>query len=118
MRHSGAARTSPPDSASNCSAGLNYSYLSSHPLQKISTIEPFVEAVGYVRNDDPVSRLLTMTISEYRETRQRHLHQRRAARPGSPPAAMDADPDRGLEDGLADEFDHSSGGLDPLSRVS
>ena len=88
------------------------------PLQKISTIEPFVEAVGYVRNDDPVSRLLTMTISEYRETRQRHLHQRRAARPGSPPAAMDADPDRGLEDGLADEFDHSSGGLDPLSRVS
>jgi uncharacterized protein YPO0396 len=88
------------------------------PLQKISTIEPFVEAVGYVRNDDPVSRLLTMTISEYRETRQRHLHQRRAARPGSPPAAMDADPDRGLEDGLADELDHSSGGLDPLSRVS
>jgi hypothetical protein len=31
---------------------------------------------------------------------------------------MDADPDRGLEDGLADELDHSSGGLDPLSRVS
>jgi uncharacterized protein YPO0396 len=88
------------------------------PLQKISTIEPFVEAVGYVRNDDPVSRLLTMTISEYRETRQRHLHQRRATRPGSPPAAMDADPDRGLEDGLADALDHSSGGLDPLSRVS
>ena len=88
------------------------------PLQKIATIEPFVEAVGYVKNDDPVSLLLTMTISEYRETRQRHLNQRRTAHPGNPPAAMDADHDSGLGEGPADGLDHASGGLDPLSRAS
>jgi uncharacterized protein YPO0396 len=88
------------------------------PLQKISTIEPFVEAVGYVKNDDPVSRLLTMAISEYRETRRRHLDQRRAAHPGHPLAAMDADIGRGLADGLAEETEPNNAGLDTLSRVS
>jgi uncharacterized protein YPO0396 len=88
------------------------------PLQKISTIEPFVEAVGYVKNDDPISRLLTMTISEYRETRQLHIDQRRAGRPGHPPTAMNADLARGLEEGFADDIDHASGRVDPLSRAS
>jgi uncharacterized protein YPO0396 len=88
------------------------------PLQKISTIEPFVEAVGYVKNDDPISRLLTMTISEYRETRQLHIDQRRAGRPGHPPTAMNADLARGREEGFADDIDHASGRVDPLSRAS
>lgn len=46
------------------------------PLQKIRVIEPFVQAVGYVYQgqDDPRSRLLPMTITEFRERRAgRHL---------------------------------------------
>lgn len=41
------------------------------PLQKVGTIEPFVEAVGYVypAPDGLRSRLLPMTISEFRERR-------------------------------------------------
>jgi len=39
------------------------------PLQKIATIEPFVDAVGYVHTDDIRSRLITMTIADYRARR-------------------------------------------------
>jgi hypothetical protein len=46
-----------------------------------------------------------MTISEYRESRQ-------------PRPQRWTDPDSGLEEGLADDLDHASGGLDPLSRAS
>jgi uncharacterized protein YPO0396 len=48
------------------------------PLQKIATIEPFVDAVGYVRTEDDRSRLVTMTIGEYQATRAQHTQQRRA----------------------------------------
>ncbi|MCF6743722.1 hypothetical protein E9529_05415 [Blastococcus sp. KM273128] len=50
------------------------------PLQKIGTIEPFVQAVGYVRSEDPRSRLFTMPIAEYQATRTQWVQGRRAAR--------------------------------------
>ncbi|SFF45380.1 ATP-binding protein [Blastococcus tunisiensis] len=76
------------------------------PLQKINTIAPFVDAVGYVRNDDPRSRLVTMTITEYQEQRARRAGQRLAERAVTvlPPAdanesevdpAVDGTPDGG-----------------------
>jgi uncharacterized protein YPO0396 len=61
------------------------------PLQKINTIAPFVDAVGYVRNDDPRSRLVTMTITEYQEQRARRAGQRLAERTVTLLPAADAD---------------------------
>lgn len=40
------------------------------PLQKIATIEPYVDAVGYVEMRDDRSRLLSMTVSEFQARRQ------------------------------------------------
>ncbi|MHB1163709.1 MAG: ATP-binding protein [Candidatus Nanopelagicales bacterium] len=42
------------------------------PLQKIHTIEPYVEAVGYVEMKGDRSRLLSMTIEEFRARRAAH----------------------------------------------
>ncbi len=39
------------------------------PLQKISTIEPHVQSVGYIGRTGNTSRLRSMTIEEYRELR-------------------------------------------------
>jgi uncharacterized protein YPO0396 len=58
------------------------------PLQKIHTIDPFVDAVGYVRSENDRSRLVTMTISEYRASHAQHVQQRRAGAAG--PAVPDA----------------------------
>jgi uncharacterized protein YPO0396 len=52
------------------------------PLQKITTIEPYVSAVGYVRSDETRSTMLTMTITAWRE---RRAAARNAARVTSPP---------------------------------
>ncbi len=42
------------------------------PLQKIHVIEPFVQSVGFVHNQDgKLSRLRNLTIAEYREEKQR-----------------------------------------------
>ena len=42
------------------------------PLQKIHVIEPFVQSVGFVHNEDgKFSRLRNLTIAEYREEKQR-----------------------------------------------
>ena len=42
------------------------------PLQKIHVIEPFVQSVGFVHNEDgKLSRLRNLTIAEYREEKQR-----------------------------------------------
>ena len=42
------------------------------PLQKIHVIEPFVQSVGFVHNEDgKLSRLRNLTITEYREEKQR-----------------------------------------------
>lgn len=60
------------------------------PLQKIRAIEPFVQAVGYVYQgqDDPRSRLLPMTITEF--------HERRAGRRlAAASVGIDADPIEG-----------------------
>jgi uncharacterized protein YPO0396 len=57
------------------------------PLQKIHTIDPFVNAVGYVRSENDRSRLVTMTITEYRASRAQHVEQRRA---GGAPAPIEA----------------------------
>ncbi len=44
------------------------------PLQKISVIEPYVSAVGFVDNETGSnSRLQSMTIEEYRQARATHL---------------------------------------------
>jgi uncharacterized protein YPO0396 len=44
------------------------------PLQKIRVIEPYVSAVGYVDNvDGNYSRLMGLTVEEYRRRRQEHL---------------------------------------------
>ncbi len=78
------------------------------PLQKIGTIAPFVEAVGYVRIEDPRSRLITMPIGDYEAWRAKHREERRAGRitslPTRPGGADDAD---GLDesDG-ADDANH------------
>jgi uncharacterized protein YPO0396 len=49
------------------------------PLQKINTIAPYVQAVGYVINENPRSRLITMTIKEYRAAQARKAAARLAA---------------------------------------
>ena len=42
------------------------------PLQKIHVIEPFVQSVGFVHNEDgKLSRLRNLTMTEYREEKQR-----------------------------------------------
>ena len=42
------------------------------PLQKIHVIEPFVQSVGFVHNEDgKLSRLRNLTIAEYRDEKQR-----------------------------------------------
>lgn len=84
------------------------------PLQKIATIEPFVEAVGYVRNEDPRSRLVTMTVGEYRENRDRRRHERTSTQTSSSPGnaeARGAVHERGNAGGLgeADVFDGAVG---------
>jgi uncharacterized protein YPO0396 len=61
------------------------------PLQKIHTIDPFVDAVGYVRTEGDRSRLVTMTISEYRASRAQHLDQRRAGTPTAAPVDLSRD---------------------------
>jgi uncharacterized protein YPO0396 len=43
------------------------------PLQKISTIEPYVRAVGYIGKTGATSRLRSMTVEEYREMRAERL---------------------------------------------
>ena len=43
------------------------------PLQKISTIEPYVQSVGYIGKTGNASRLRSMTVEEYRELRAQHL---------------------------------------------
>ena len=43
------------------------------PLQKISTIEPYVQAVGYIGKTGTTSRLRSMTVQEYREMRAQRL---------------------------------------------
>jgi uncharacterized protein YPO0396 len=43
------------------------------PLQKISTIEPYVQAVGYIGKTGTTSRLRSMTVEEYRELRGHRL---------------------------------------------
>ncbi|HET9127050.1 MAG TPA: SbcC/MukB-like Walker B domain-containing protein [Propionibacteriaceae bacterium] len=49
------------------------------PLQKVTTIDPFVEAVGFVSSDsEQRSRLVALTVSEYRESRLAHLNERRS----------------------------------------
>jgi len=40
------------------------------PLQKIATIEPYVDAVGYVEMREDRSRLLSMTVGEFQARRQ------------------------------------------------
>lgn len=54
------------------------------PLQKIATIEPYVEAVGLVTSDEQRSRLHHMTVREVQQQRAAH---RAAAR------ALDASPE-------------------------
>ncbi|HEX2706130.1 MAG TPA: SbcC/MukB-like Walker B domain-containing protein, partial [Candidatus Lustribacter sp.] len=50
------------------------------PMQKVHTIEPFVERVGFVDNPTgAASRLHTLTISEYRAGRERVLASRSGA---------------------------------------
>ncbi len=49
------------------------------PLQKITTIEPYVQAVGYIGRRDATSLLRSMTIEEYRQIRARHLAGTRGA---------------------------------------
>ncbi|HEV7824894.1 MAG TPA: SbcC/MukB-like Walker B domain-containing protein, partial [Mycobacteriales bacterium] len=43
------------------------------PLQKISTIEQYVQAVGYIGKTGATSRLRSMTVEEYRELRADRL---------------------------------------------
>jgi uncharacterized protein YPO0396 len=43
------------------------------PLQKISTIEPYVQAVGYIGKTGTRSRLRSMTVEEFREMRRQRL---------------------------------------------
>jgi uncharacterized protein YPO0396 len=43
------------------------------PLQKISTIESYVQAVGYIGRTGTTSRLRSMTVEEYRDMRAQHL---------------------------------------------
>jgi uncharacterized protein YPO0396 len=43
------------------------------PLQKISTIEPYVQSVGYIGKTGNTSRLRSLTVEEYRELRVQHL---------------------------------------------
>jgi uncharacterized protein YPO0396 len=45
------------------------------PLQKISTIEPYVQSVGYIGKTGNTSRLRSMTVEEYREVRAQRLTQ-------------------------------------------
>jgi uncharacterized protein YPO0396 len=53
-------------------AQLNLQLLIVTPLQKIHIIEPFVNSVGFVHNEDGrVSRLRNLTIEEYREEKAR-----------------------------------------------
>ena len=46
------------------------------PLQKTHTIEGYVQAVGYVDQREDRSRLLSMTIEEFRDRRHAHLGRR------------------------------------------
>jgi uncharacterized protein YPO0396 len=53
-------------------AQLNLQLLIVTPLQKIHIIEPFVNSVGFVHNEDGrVSRLRNLSIEEYREEKAR-----------------------------------------------
>ena len=53
-------------------AQLNLQLLIVTPLQKLHIIEPFVNSVGFVHNEDGrVSRLRNLTIEEYREEKAR-----------------------------------------------
>jgi len=47
------------------------------PLQKVATIEPYVQSVGFVSTNDRYSQLVTMTITEYREKVAAHRDQQR-----------------------------------------
>lgn len=64
--------------------GLGLQILVVTPLQKIATIEPYVEAVGLVTSDEQRSRLHHMTVREVQQQRAAH---RAAAR------ALDASPE-------------------------
>jgi uncharacterized protein YPO0396 len=67
------------------------------PLQKIATIERYVEAVGYVAQPDQMhSRLLSMTITEFRERRAeraRSLAEQRGLPDGAEPKAVEPEDD-------------------------
>ena len=53
-------------------AQLNLQLLIVTPLQKIHIIEPFVNSVGFVHNEDGrVSRLRNLSIEEYQEEKAR-----------------------------------------------
>jgi uncharacterized protein YPO0396 len=67
------------------------------PLQKISTIEPYVQAVGYIGKTGLTSRLRSMTVQEYRELRA----QRVAAAAGV--TSLSAAQDRTRDAAVADE---------------
>jgi len=55
-------------------AQLNLQLLIVTPLQKIHVIEPFVDSVGFVHNEDGrASMLRNLTIEEYREEKARAL---------------------------------------------
>jgi uncharacterized protein YPO0396 len=43
------------------------------PLQKITTIEPYVQAVGYIGKSGNTSRLRSLTVEEYRQLRAERL---------------------------------------------
>jgi uncharacterized protein YPO0396 len=56
-------------------AQLHLQLLIVTPLQKIHIIEPFINAVGYVHNQDGrLSMLRNLTIEEYREEKARAVH--------------------------------------------
>lgn len=67
---------------------LGLQMLVATPLQKVHTIDPFVDAVGYVWMEDPRSRLLSMTIAEYHSRRAESRGGRNAATDGETQAAV------------------------------
>lgn len=59
------------------------------PQQKVNVIAPYVNTVGYVQNKDPRSALRSMSIGEYYEEVEHHLHATRGSRHSDGPAYDD-----------------------------